>query len=115
MLLEFGTCETVFGVAESWATDEASGEHTDSTHDGHGDGARAGEAIANDGEHGGPEERLTDGIDAEGDESGWEGIHSAGEVQADGGDGRASEEKPDGGEFEGFLDEMRAEAEAEHD
>ena len=109
------TGEAVLAVTEAGAADQACGEHADTTHDGHGDGAGAREAVADDGEHGGPEEGFADGVDAEGDKGHGEVLHAAGEVQADVGEHSANEEEADGGELQLGFNEVGAEAEGEHD
>jgi hypothetical protein len=70
-------CESVFNVSQTWTTDQASGEHTDTAHDRHRNSTGFWLAVADDSEHGWPEEGFPDGIDTECKEGDGEGCHIA--------------------------------------
>ena len=72
-------------------------------------------AIADDGEHRRPEERLADGVDAQRDQRHGERRHRAGQIQADAGDDRADEQQADRRKLQRSFDEVGTEAQAEHD
>ena len=83
-------------------------------HDADGNGPGARKAIAGHGEHGWPEERFADGVDGQGEHGAHEGGDRADEVEPNAGEGGANQEDADRRQLQLLLDEVRSEAEAEH-
>src|ERR1041385_3673194 len=73
------------------------------------------EAIRSDGEHGGPEECFTHGIDRQGDERASEAGHTAHQIEADAGEDGTHEKDADRFEAEFVFDKIAAETQGEHE